>query len=124
MEPGVLTVFIFYFFRGRKWWCLLGQIAALYWVNVELLGGLMYPVRLFGVEFELLPAGACIACISANLALQRATGISQQTIPVFLLCILSGPHAHSCADTGLCEPVICLMLTGQENIFNLLSPGG
>lgn len=50
---GVLTVFIFYFFRGRKWWCLLGQIAALYWVNVELLGGLMYPVRLFGVEFEL-----------------------------------------------------------------------
>ena len=36
---GVLTVFIFYFFRGRKWWCLLGQIAALYWVNVELLGG-------------------------------------------------------------------------------------
>ena len=27
---GVLTVFIFYFFRGRKWWCLLGQIAALY----------------------------------------------------------------------------------------------
>ena len=26
--------------------------------------------------------------------------------------------------TRLCEPVICLMLTGQENIFNLLSPGG
>ena len=22
---GVLTVFIFYFFHGRKWWCLLGQ---------------------------------------------------------------------------------------------------
>ena len=21
---GVLTVFIFYFFHGRKWWCLLG----------------------------------------------------------------------------------------------------
>ena len=62
--------------------------------------------------------------MSANLALQRTTGISQQTIPVFLLCILSGPHAHSGADTGLCEPVICLMLTGQENIFNLLSPGG
>ena len=35
---GVLTVFIFYFFHGRKWWCLLGQLAALYWVNVELLG--------------------------------------------------------------------------------------
>ena len=29
---GVLTVLIFYIFRGRKWWCLLGQLLALYWV--------------------------------------------------------------------------------------------
>ena len=28
---GVLTIFIFYFFRGRKWWCLAGQLLALYW---------------------------------------------------------------------------------------------
>ena len=44
---GVLTVFVFYFLHGRKWWCFLGQLAALYWLNVELLGGLMYPVQLF-----------------------------------------------------------------------------
>lgn len=50
---GVLTVFVFYFLHGRKWWCFLGQLAALYWLNVELLGGLMYPVQLFGMEFEL-----------------------------------------------------------------------
>ena len=49
---GVLTVFVFYFLHGRKWWCFLGQLAALYWLNVELLGGLMYPVQLFGMEFE------------------------------------------------------------------------
>ena len=49
---GVLTVFIFYFFRKRKWWCLLGQILALYWVNVELLSGLLYPLRLFGIKGE------------------------------------------------------------------------
>ena len=24
---GVLTIFIFYFFRGRKWWCLAGQLS-------------------------------------------------------------------------------------------------
>ena len=59
----VLTVFIFYFFHGRKWWCLLGQIAALYWVNVELLGGLMYPVRLFGVEFELCQQGLALLAL-------------------------------------------------------------
>ena len=27
---GVLTVFAFYLFRGRKWWCLLGQALTLY----------------------------------------------------------------------------------------------
>ena len=60
---GVLTVFIFYFFRGRKWWCLLGQVLALYWVNVELLGGLMYPIRLFGMEFELCQQGLALLAL-------------------------------------------------------------
>ena len=54
---GVLTVFVFYFLHGRKWWCFLGQLAALYWLNVELLGGLMYPVQLFCMEFELCQQG-------------------------------------------------------------------
>ena len=54
---GVLTVFVFYFFRGRKWWCLLGQVLGLYWINVELLGGLMYPVELLGLELELCQQG-------------------------------------------------------------------
>jgi hypothetical protein len=60
---GVLTVFIFYFFRGRKWWCLFGQIAALYWVNVELLGGLMYPIHLFGMEFEFCQQGLALLAL-------------------------------------------------------------
>jgi hypothetical protein len=50
---GVLTVLCFYFFHGRKWWCLVGQIAGLLWINVSLLGGRFYPVTLFGVELEL-----------------------------------------------------------------------
>ena len=57
---GVLTVFVFYLFRGRSWWCLLGQVAALYWINVEMLGGLMYPVSLFGAEFELCQQGLAL----------------------------------------------------------------
>ena len=60
---GVLTVLIFYFFRGRKWWCLLGQLLALYWVNVELLGGLMYPVTLFGMDFELCQQGLALLAL-------------------------------------------------------------
>ena len=57
---GVLTVFVFYFFRGRRWWCLLGQFLALYWLNVELLGGLMYPVQIFGAEFEVCQQGLAL----------------------------------------------------------------
>ena len=57
---GVLTVFVFYFLHGRKWWCFLGQLAALYWLNVELLGCLMYPVQLFGLEFELCQQGLAL----------------------------------------------------------------
>lgn len=60
---GVLTVFVFYFLHGRKWWCSLGQLAALYWLNVELLGGLMYPVQLFGMEFELCQQGLALLAL-------------------------------------------------------------
>ena len=60
---GVLTAFAFYAFRGRKWWCLLGQALTLYWINVELLGGLMYPIRLFGMEFELCQQGFALLAL-------------------------------------------------------------
>ena len=60
---GVLTVFVFYIFRGRRWWCLLGQFLALYWLNVELLGGLMYPVQLFGAEFEVCQQGIALLAL-------------------------------------------------------------
>ena len=60
---GVLTVFVFYFLHGRKWWGFLGQLAALYWLNVELLGGLMYPVQLFGMEFELCQQGLALLAL-------------------------------------------------------------
>ena len=60
---GVLTVFVFYFFRERKWWCLLGQLAALYWLNVVVLGGQMYPVTLFGREVELCEQGLALLAL-------------------------------------------------------------
>lgn len=60
---GVLTVFVFYFFRERRWWCLLGQVLALYWINVEMLGGQMYPINLFGMEFELCQQGLALLAL-------------------------------------------------------------
>lgn len=60
---GVLTMFVFYLFRGRKWWCFLGQLLALYWVNVELLSGLMYPVHILGTEIELCQQGLALLAL-------------------------------------------------------------
>lgn len=54
---GVAMVLTFYFFRGRKWWCYVGQLILMSWLNLELLGGYYYPVTIFGREFEILQQG-------------------------------------------------------------------
>ena len=61
--PGVLTVFVFYFFHGKKWWCLLGQILSLYWINVVLLGGLIYTITLFGMDIEFYQQGLALLAL-------------------------------------------------------------
>lgn len=60
---GVLTVYTFYFFRGRRWWNYLGQFACLYYLNVEILGGLCYTVTLFGHEFWLVQQGFALLAL-------------------------------------------------------------
>ena len=60
---GVLTVFVFYFFRGREWWKLLGQVLALCWINVRLLGGQLYDVSLFGAEIEICQQGLALLAL-------------------------------------------------------------
>lgn len=47
-HAGVLTVLVFYFFRGRKWWCFFGQLLCLWYINCEMLGGLGYEVQVLG----------------------------------------------------------------------------
>jgi hypothetical protein len=51
---GVLIILTFYVFRGRKWWALLGQIACLYYISVEVISGQFIPVEIFGKAFELV----------------------------------------------------------------------
>ncbi len=48
---GIFMVLAFYFFRGRKWWCFLGQLLCLWYINFEILGGYSYVLPLFGREF-------------------------------------------------------------------------
>lgn len=60
---GIVTVFVFYFFRKRTWWSLLGQFVCLYYLNVEILGGLYYPIEIFGLEFELVQQGLALLAL-------------------------------------------------------------
>lgn len=60
---GVLMVFTFYLFRGRKWWCLLGQLAAMYWINVELMGGMCYIITIFGTKYEFVEQGFALLAL-------------------------------------------------------------
>lgn len=47
-HAGILTVLVFYFFRGKKWWSYLGQFLCLWYINVEMLGGFAYELQIFG----------------------------------------------------------------------------
>lgn len=53
-HAGVLTVLVFYFCRGRKWWHFLAQLICLWYINVEILSGIGYEVALFGHTFFLV----------------------------------------------------------------------
>ena len=61
---GILTVLLFYFCRGRKWWCYLGQLAGLYYINVELLQGLYFEVELFGHSLEIVQQGFAVLSLA------------------------------------------------------------
>ena len=76
---GVLTVLVFWLFRGSRWWQRLGQAACLYWINVEMLGGRVIPLSLAGNAVE-LPVQAF-----ALLAL----------IPIWLYRGRQGPHGKA-----------------------------
>ncbi|MBE6506778.1 MAG: conjugal transfer protein TraX [Methanocorpusculum parvum] len=46
-HAGILTVLVFYFLRGKKWWCYIGQFLCLWYINCEILGGLVYEFASF-----------------------------------------------------------------------------
>ena len=50
-HAGVLTVLVFYFFRGRKWYNYLGQFVTLWYINIEMLGGYSYMIDIMGKTY-------------------------------------------------------------------------
>jgi hypothetical protein len=62
-QAGILTVLAFYFFRGKKWWCYLGQLICLWYINFEMLGGLSYEVQIFGETHFIARQGFAILAL-------------------------------------------------------------
>lgn len=60
---GVLTVLVFYFFRGRAWWCFLGQLVCLAVLNLGVLGGYYYSVSIAGYELQIIQQGFALPAL-------------------------------------------------------------
>ena len=60
---GVLMVLVFYFFRGRAWWCYAGQLICMYLLNVVLLGGYYYTFEIGGHTFEVVQQGLAMLAL-------------------------------------------------------------
>ena len=48
---GIFTILVFYFFRGRRWYHYLGQLAGMYYINVEILSGFAYEIPVGGETY-------------------------------------------------------------------------
>lgn len=62
-HAGILMVLTFYFFRKRTWWCRLGQLVCLWYINVELLGGFSYEIILGGQTYFLMRQGFALLAL-------------------------------------------------------------
>lgn len=60
---GVLTVLVFYFFRGRKWWNYIAQLSAMTFINIVMLEGLQYEFTLFGGTFHFPQQGFAVLAL-------------------------------------------------------------
>lgn len=62
-HAGILTVLTFYFLRGSSVWHRLGQLVCLWYINMELLGGLGYELQLFGHDFFFVQQGLALLAL-------------------------------------------------------------
>ena len=62
-HAGILTVLVFYFFRGRRWWCFLAQLLCLWYINVEMLAGFSYEVQIFGTTHFITRQGFALLAL-------------------------------------------------------------
>lgn len=89
---GVLTVLVFYLFRGGRWWQRLGQAARDALDQLRAAGGPDAPGPCTGGDCGISPAGLCPSGAGSHLALPGPPGVPQPLGTDGLLSVLSGPY--------------------------------
>lgn len=77
---GVLTVLVFYFFRGRKWYCFALQALCLWYINFEMLGGLNYVFEFSGGEILVPQQGFAILALIPIWLYKGRQGLYNKTV--------------------------------------------
>ena len=80
---GILTVLMFYFFRGKTWKKRLLQFLCLYLLNVKMLGGYNYIFQLFGYEVEIAQQGFALLALLPIWLYQGRQGIRNRIFQYF-----------------------------------------
>ena len=62
-HAGILMVLVFYFFKSKKWWCYLGQLLGLWYINIEMLGGFSYEVNILGQTYFIARQGFALLAL-------------------------------------------------------------
>lgn len=62
-HAGILTVLVFYVFRQKKWWSYAGQLLCLWYINCEILGGLVYELPCFGTTISIPQQGFALLAL-------------------------------------------------------------
>ena len=57
---GVLTILVFYFTRGNRFWNYVCQFGGLYYINFVILQGLVFPVTFLGYSLEIPQQGFAV----------------------------------------------------------------
>ncbi len=57
---GILMVLVFYIFRGNQWYCYIGQLIGIGYINLFAIKGLVFPIELFGMMLEIPQQGAAV----------------------------------------------------------------
>ena len=82
-NAGILMVLTFYFFRGKKWWNYIGQLACMWYINVEMLQGFGYEISLLGNTYFIARQGIALLSLILIWAYKGRQGYHSKKLQYF-----------------------------------------